>query len=322
VGEHLRRPANVGDGKLLSFPVRDPMGNTVEVYTVPQPPRRTRCGRLADRQPPLSLDKGDGTRANHGGLPATSWEPWPLSACSCWPTRFTSCASSPCCSRSPACWPTCCRAGGELGQALAALAAVTSCSSASRNRAGAVRRAAAVVDQAGAGPDPHRPGVREQAGELGDGFPLAILPDREFVAAEHLRTIGEQFAPAHAGADRQRLGFTQSLVSGTATVVGSALITPLITLYLLVDSRRLRRALLSYFTPHARGDAERALARSAAAWAVTSTADAAGGFRRHQLHAAAARGPGSTSGWCWGCSALPGSSCRCSAHGSRSSRSG
>lgn len=86
-----------------------------------------------------------------------------------------------------------------------------------------------------------------------------IMPGRELVFSDY-------FADAVDALEKQvpqilgnAMDFTQSFVTGTAAVLAAMLIIPLVALYLLLDSRRLRAALIGCFTKHWRSDVERAL---------------------------------------------------------------
>ena len=86
-----------------------------------------------------------------------------------------------------------------------------------------------------------------------------VWPGRELAIADYLANVGqdlEQRMPELLG---NALDFTQSFVSGTAAVVAAILIIPLLTLYLLLDSQRLRRALIGCFVPRLQGEVDRAL---------------------------------------------------------------
>lgn len=54
--------------------------------------------------------------------------------------------------------------------------------------------------------------------------------------------------------------YTQTVVPGTATVMAALLVIPLIALYILLDSKRLRKALIGCFPPRVHADLDRALA--------------------------------------------------------------
>lgn len=86
-----------------------------------------------------------------------------------------------------------------------------------------------------------------------------IWPGRELVVADYFTEFTDEIdrrIPEIAG---NVLSYTQSLLSGTAAFLLAILIVPLMTLYLLMDSQRLRKALVSCFAEHWRRDVEKAL---------------------------------------------------------------
>lgn len=86
-----------------------------------------------------------------------------------------------------------------------------------------------------------------------------ILPGRELVVTDYFTNVVddiEQRIPQLLG---NALDFTQSFLSGTASVVAGVLIIPLMTLYVLMDSQRLRRAVIGCFSKRWRDDVDRAL---------------------------------------------------------------
>ena len=88
---------------------------------------------------------------------------------------------------------------------------------------------------------------------------VQIISGREFVMADYFTNAVddiEQRLPQILGS---ALDITQSIVSSTASVIAAVLIIPLMTLYLLIDSDRLRQALIGCFSKRWRSDVDRAL---------------------------------------------------------------
>jgi predicted PurR-regulated permease PerM len=86
-----------------------------------------------------------------------------------------------------------------------------------------------------------------------------VMPGREIVMADHFTNAlddVEQRIPQILGS---ALDITQSVVSSTASVIAAVLIIPLMTLYLLIDSSRLRDAMIGCFSKRWQPDVDRAL---------------------------------------------------------------
>lgn len=86
-----------------------------------------------------------------------------------------------------------------------------------------------------------------------------FMAGREFVVSDYLTNMVDGFEQRIPQLLGNALDFTQSFLSGTAAVVAAVLIIPLMTLYLLLDSRRLRQALIGCFSTRWQADVDRAL---------------------------------------------------------------
>ena len=115
--------------------------------------------------------------------------------------------------------------------------------------------------------------IRSQLQELGNSLPqliynlessaagwnIQLIPGREFQLSEYLVNLGDELEQSAPAVLANILDFTQTFVTGTAVVLAAMLIIPLLTLYLLLDSQRLRRSLVGTFAAHLQGDVDRAL---------------------------------------------------------------
>ncbi len=86
-----------------------------------------------------------------------------------------------------------------------------------------------------------------------------VLPGRELVASDYYSEMMDEFEARIPEILGNVFDFTQSFVSGTATVVAALLIIPLLALYLLLDSQRLRLALTRCFPKRNQDDVDRAM---------------------------------------------------------------
>jgi len=86
-----------------------------------------------------------------------------------------------------------------------------------------------------------------------------ILPGRELVIADYFTEITDEIDRRIPEIASNIFSYTQFVVSGTAAFLAAVLIIPLVTLYLLLDSPRLRLALVGCFAAHWRQDVDKAL---------------------------------------------------------------
>lgn len=86
-----------------------------------------------------------------------------------------------------------------------------------------------------------------------------ILPGRELVIADYFTELTDEIDRRIPEIASNIFSYTQSVVSGTAAFLVGILIVPLMTLYLLMDSPRLRVALVGCFAEHWRRDVDKAL---------------------------------------------------------------
>jgi predicted PurR-regulated permease PerM len=91
------------------------------------------------------------------------------------------------------------------------------------------------------------------------GWSLTIVPGEELKLAQYLDQVVAQVQHSAPAITSRLLNYTQSVVFGTAAVVVALLLIPLITLYMLLDSERLKRALLGCFPGRMHADVERAM---------------------------------------------------------------
>ena len=88
---------------------------------------------------------------------------------------------------------------------------------------------------------------------------VTFVPGREVEMLPYLTDLGttlQERAPELLG---NALNYSQSLVSSTAALLGALLLIPLIMLYFLADSHKLRAAVIGVLPAKARADADRAL---------------------------------------------------------------
>lgn len=88
---------------------------------------------------------------------------------------------------------------------------------------------------------------------------IELMPGHELRFIDYLNQFADQLQANSPRIASSLLGFTQSFVSGTAVFAIGLIVVPLITLYLLLDSSRLRRALMGCFPRHVQPDVDRAL---------------------------------------------------------------
>jgi len=88
---------------------------------------------------------------------------------------------------------------------------------------------------------------------------IELLPGHELRFIDYLNQFAGQLQANSPRIVSSLLGFTQSFVSGTAVFAIGLIVVPLITLYLLLDSTRLRQALMGCFPRHVQPDVHRAL---------------------------------------------------------------
>lgn len=91
------------------------------------------------------------------------------------------------------------------------------------------------------------------------GWRWQIMPGRELVISDYFTDAVDALEKQGPQLLGNAFDFTQSFVSGTAAVLTALLIIPLIALYMLLDSKRLRTALVGCFAPHWQADVERAM---------------------------------------------------------------
>jgi len=103
------------------------------------------------------------------------------------------------------------------------------------------------------------PDLIRRVEEASAGLKLQFLPGRHVDIAAYIDHLLNELQKATPNLLQNVYGYTQSFITGTAAVVVSMILIPLITLYFLMDSQRLRAALLSWFPTYLQGDAERAL---------------------------------------------------------------
>jgi len=86
-----------------------------------------------------------------------------------------------------------------------------------------------------------------------------ILPGRELVIADYFTEFTAEIERRLPDIASSVFTYTQTFVSGTAAFLAAVLIVPLMTLYLLLDSQRLRLALIGCFAKHWQPDVDRAM---------------------------------------------------------------
>lgn len=86
------------------------------------------------------------------------------------------------------------------------------------------------------------------------GLRLQVLPGRELDLTTYLDELLTRVQQSTPSLFSNLYSFTQTFVSGTATVASAVIVIPLVTLYFLMDSARLRKALLGCFPRHMQGD--------------------------------------------------------------------
>jgi len=96
--------------------------------------------------------------------------------------------------------------------------------------------------------------------EAGMGDWVWKLPfEQEFSLAEYVEHITAEIKAGTPAILANAFDFTRTVASGTATVLGAILIVPLITLYFLLDSARLKSSLLAVFDSRMYGDVDKAI---------------------------------------------------------------
>lgn len=103
------------------------------------------------------------------------------------------------------------------------------------------------------------PAMVNHLAEFTSKWRITLFPGHEYRIADYwpnLDTIVEQRTPSFLA---HIFNYTQSIVTGTATVLAAIFIIPLLTLYLLIDSARLKRSLIEFFSRSIRADVERAI---------------------------------------------------------------
>lgn len=90
-------------------------------------------------------------------------------------------------------------------------------------------------------------------------YQIVVLTGQAFRPAEYLDQLVAQLQQSVPGIMSNLLNYTQSVVTGTATVIVALIVIPLLALYFLLDSVRLRKALVGCFPPRMHDDMERAL---------------------------------------------------------------
>lgn len=90
-------------------------------------------------------------------------------------------------------------------------------------------------------------------------YKFALITGQEFRPAEYLDQLIAQLQQSVPGIMSNLLNYTQSFVTGTATVMVALIVIPLLALYFLLDSARLRKALVGCFPSRMHDDMERAL---------------------------------------------------------------
>jgi len=103
------------------------------------------------------------------------------------------------------------------------------------------------------------PDMLQRLEESATGWSWQVLPGRELVAADYYAGVMDEIEGRIPEILGNIFDFTQSFVSGTATVLAALLIIPLLALYLLLDSQRLRLALIGCFPARIQDDVEHAL---------------------------------------------------------------
>ncbi len=88
---------------------------------------------------------------------------------------------------------------------------------------------------------------------------ISFSPGREVEVLPYLTDIGTTLQERMPEILGNALNYSQSVVSSTAAVLGALLLIPLIMLYFLADSRKLRAALIGVLPDRTRADADRAL---------------------------------------------------------------
>ncbi len=82
-----------------------------------------------------------------------------------------------------------------------------------------------------------------------------VFPNGQVIDfSDYLANITDQLAAGTPDIIANAFDLTQSVVSGTATLIGALLIVPMITLYFLLDSKRLRESLISLFAKRMQPD--------------------------------------------------------------------
>jgi predicted PurR-regulated permease PerM len=90
-------------------------------------------------------------------------------------------------------------------------------------------------------------------------YQVVLITGQEFRPAEYLDQLVAQLQQSVPGIMSNLLNYTQSVVTGTAAVMVALIVIPLLALYFLLDSERLRKALVGCFPPRMHDDLERAL---------------------------------------------------------------
>ncbi|HES58742.1 MAG TPA: AI-2E family transporter, partial [Firmicutes bacterium] len=95
--------------------------------------------------------------------------------------------------------------------------------------------------------------------QLASSWRITMIPGREYLIADYWPDFTAMLEERIPEILANMFNYTQSIVTGTATAVAAILIVPLLTLYLLVDSARLKRSLIEFFSMSMRSDVERAI---------------------------------------------------------------
>lgn len=107
--------------------------------------------------------------------------------------------------------------------------------------------------------------IREVPGMLGtvqksmENWSIELIPGQQIRFADYLAQLAQQLQEGAPRLATNLLQFSQSFLSSTALIGAAMFAIPLITLYFLLDSQRLRRALLGCFSARLQPDVDRAL---------------------------------------------------------------
>lgn len=103
------------------------------------------------------------------------------------------------------------------------------------------------------------PGLLATIEDLLREYQVELITGQMIRPGEYLEQLIEQAQQSVPTLMSNVFDYVQTVASGTATVMVALLVIPLIALYILLDSERLRKALVGCFPPRMHDDLERAL---------------------------------------------------------------